>query len=118
MKRGRCLPYAVGQRQKAHVSGPIIASEGSKIRIWETSNTVCQFPIAQSDAIALMEFCHNTGMDYTLSIRPMTPIFRKTPIGFSASAGIMTGLSLRDCCRYSVTSMRPTPLSSSPPSKS
>lgn len=51
--------------QKARVSGPIIASEGAEIRIWETSNTVCQFPIPQSDAIALMEFCHNIGMDYT-----------------------------------------------------
>ena len=51
--------------QKANVSGPIIASEGAEIRIWETGNTICQFPIAAKEAVALMEFCHDIGADYT-----------------------------------------------------
>lgn len=51
--------------QKADVSLPVIACEGAEIRVWKTGSTIQQFPIAQSDAIALMEFCGSSGLDCT-----------------------------------------------------
>lgn len=51
--------------QKAGLTGPIIAMEGADLRIWETGSTIRHFPIEEDTALELMEFCHNSGLDYT-----------------------------------------------------
>ena len=61
--------------RRANVSSPIIAMEGAEIRIWETGNTICHFSMERNAALALMEFCHHIGVDYTF-YTPHTAYFR------------------------------------------
>lgn len=75
MLKSRGIPYTFASARsacmmelychQAGISGPIIALEGAEIRIHETGNILCSFPIAAKDAAELMKFCHDLGVDYT-----------------------------------------------------
>lgn len=52
--------------QKACVTGPIIAMEGADLLIWDTGNSIRRFPIEKAVALDFIQFCHNSGFDYTI----------------------------------------------------
>lgn len=62
--------------QQACVTGPIIATEGADLLIWDTGNSIRRFPMDKTESLELIRYCHDSGFDYTI-YTPQDAFFRQ-----------------------------------------